>query len=79
MDRKKTKVLLTVAVSLLLLLSLTGTARFPAIFTKTVTEYPRDYTDDGSFAEVTKCSGIPYIYRSCTTSMVPRESESEQS
>ena len=65
--------------SSLLFLSLTGTARFPAVVRITKTEYPRDYTDDGSFAEVTKCSGIPYIYRSCTTQMVPGPAESEES
>ena len=78
MDRKKTKVLLTVAVAALLLLGITGLVRFPTIFSRTMTTYPRDYTDDGSFVGVTSCRSIPYIYRSCTTSMVPRESESEQ-
>ena len=78
MDSKKTKVLLTVAVAALLLLGITGMVRFPAIYSATKTTYPRDYTDDRSFVGVTRCRGIPYIYRSCTTSMVPREAESEQ-
>ena len=56
MDSKKTKILLTVAVAALLLLGITGMARFPAIYSETRTTYPRDYTDDGSFVGVTRCS-----------------------
>ncbi len=72
----KNKTIIGLAVVLYLLVGLTGFFRFPAVVSTSRTMYPDDYSEDGIRTEVTVCRGLPFIYRSCRTTVEMMSGES---
>ena len=64
-------------VAVALFFGLTTGARYPAIVTWNATYYPQDYDEHGEYRESTRCWGIPVIYWSCATAMVPLDADSD--
>ena len=68
----------SIVVAVALFFGLVRGVEYPALVTSNVTYYPRDYDEGGDYRESTpRCWGVPVIYWTCRTTMVPVDSESE--
>lgn len=73
---KKEKLLVALTVTVVaLFLGLVRGARYPALVTWNVTEYPTDYDEAGDYRETTRCWGVPVIYWTCKTTVSDAESQ----
>ena len=72
----KHKAMIACALALYLLVGLSGAFRFPALFSRTITEYPPDYVEGRNRVEITVCRGLPMIYRHCRMNIIMMSGES---
>ena len=78
MTSKEKLIVVAVVVAVSLFFGLVRGAEYPALVTSHATYYPRDYDEGGDYRESTRrCWGVPVIYWSCRTTMVPVDPEPE--
>lgn len=78
MTSKEKLIVVAVVVVVSLFFGLVRGAQYPALVTTNSTYYPRDYDEGGDYRESTpRCWGVPVIYWTCRTTMVPVDTESE--
>ena len=72
----KNKAMIACALVLYFFVGLSGLFPFPALFARTITDYPPDFVEGRDRVEVTVCRGLPMIYRFCRTNLIMMSGES---